>query len=277
MKRVYSYFSLLLVFAVPCLGMELTTINPIIEQAIKEAPNVYIGAGIYNEMVKRNHVNPTVANTRWCVDILSNKLDAYKDKFAAAQHIESSHSQKWLVDYLSVAFQFAHARNRLDQAIRKNDIPLASFLLSSKSPELSNSEIHNDGWQISFAYLTAKYNRKEILQCLIDSGSDIKRYAQTDSRLAPIHIAAWHGNYECLQLLLESGVHPNFPCGLGKSPLYHLCRASCFGSEHLKCAFLLLDHGAQNDIIPTNDLLRYQIILNLKKILEHYYTRKKLA
>lgn len=279
MKKAYSCFSVLLLCALSCLGMQSGSIHPLIQQAITKAPNVYMGAGIFNEMIRAGHIKPTIANTQDCINILLQKSPGPEnDEFRMALRLIPELAQQWLAHYLQLPYKLTVARRVLQSAIEKNDISLAAFLLSSNSAELAQSDAYAYPSQhYSFVYKAAQYNCSEILALLMGAGGDTKRHARSDYQYAPIHIATWNGHYNCVQLLLESGLNPDFPCGHGKSAFYHLCRNSFLEPKHFECAFLLLDHGAQTDIIPAQDLARDQIILNLKKILEHYYTRKKLA
>lgn len=273
--RKYFYVSFLFLNAL-CSGMEeLPTIHPLIKNEIVNIPGIENAAYIFNEMVKLNHIAPTVANTRWCIHTLADKQGASKDIFKVAQKLDPNLTREWLAHYLLPHYQFNYARLRLQKAIEGNDISLATFLLSSKSTELANSDTTGFSPN-SLAYHAAWYNCSEILQLLICSGSDLTRYAQTDYKFAPIHAAAWFGNYNSLQLILDSGLNPDFPCGHGKSALFHLCRQSLVEKKHLECAFLLLDHAANTDIIPAQHWQRDDIIQNLKDILEQYSLRKKI-
>lgn len=276
MKNFGTFFYIFLYLNSMCLCMESDTVNPVIKQAIIEAPNISFGAGIFNEMVKLNHIAPTVANTRWCIHTLADKPDAYKDILLVAQQINSVLACEWLAHYLLTGQQFAYARTRLKIAIETNNNSLASFLLSSKSSQLANSRSGEELNQ-NFAYYSANYDRAEILKYLIFAGANIHQHEEAPCAFAPIHIAAWRGYLKPLQVLLDAGIDPNFPCKHGYTALFHLCASPIFEQKHLECAFLLLDHGAHTKIIPAQHLSRDQAITHLKMVTEQYNLKKRIV
>lgn len=53
-----------------------------------------------------------------------------------------------------------------------------------------------------------------------------------------MHLAAFHGYVEALQILLEAGADPSAICDDGETPLH----TACTGGS-VKCATLLLENG----------------------------------
>jgi ankyrin repeat protein len=65
----------------------------------------------------------------------------------------------------------------------------------------------------------AAYNgNKECIQLLLDQGAHVN--AQESNNLTPLHITADKGQKECIQLLVENGAHVNVQNNYGETPLH---------------------------------------------------------
>ena len=274
MNSIHTLFYLLLACTSFSFGMEEIQNISHMQRAIVTAPTVDAGAQIFNSVAAQGKIALTVNHTRWCIHTLADKR-ADKDIFASAQKLNPNLTREWLADFLVNPEHFEFAREQLQRAIENKDVPLATLLLSSKSAQLANSCTKGEFYR--FAYHNIICGHNEILIKLIEAGSDIT-HLERDSTWAPIHIAALHGNYGAIQLFLDAGIHPDFPCKEGKTALFHICRHHTFTKNHLNSALLLLAHGANTDIVPhEHSADRNQIIQRLNTIMTAYNIRKKLS
>ena len=281
MNNLHTHFYFLLVYASFSFGMEEPhNIPPLIKQAIINAPSIDDAASVFNESIERNALAPTVANARWCIYTLADKAKNHAPQtlFTIASKLNQKLASAWLAQYMLNPHQFATVRSTLQETIEANNPQLAAFLLSNKSRELSNSSSSNcySTAIYRFAYYSITYARNEILMRLLEAGSDIT-YLEGASTWAPIHIAAWRGNYGAIQLFINRGQNPDFLCREGKTALFHICTQGSLKKEHLASAFLLIDHGANINIIPTQHPKKKTIETNLNLILEEYYRKKRIS
>lgn len=284
MNKLFYALNLLSLCALS-FGMELNTIPQDLKQAIINASSVDEAAQTFNQLVESGTIPPTIANTRWCINTLADKAKRlppfpWSDPlFRCAQKLNPSLTREWLAHYLADPDQLEYAGSLLREAIESNDTQLGVFLLSSKSSDLANGS--SKDIEYSFAYYSIIYNRDEILALLLDAGAHVEDYEQR-SLWAPIHLAAWRSNCRALKLLMDHGANPNLPCREGQTPLFHLCRRIAEGSKILdheyEFAFLLLDHGADSDIIPPLSAsgTPHRITPVIADILKRYNEKKKI-
>jgi ankyrin repeat protein len=135
------------------------------------------------------------------------------------------------------------AKKLLIDAIKENDIPTVSSLISSGSVNLNG-----EPWPLHRA---AKLDRVEIMTMLLDAGADINAVADCQYTASACHWAIWNNHFDALKLLVERGADLAVVDSNGRSLLSFVSRPD--RSERF--VILLLDAGAPIDGLTSFDLM----------------------
>jgi ankyrin repeat protein len=103
------------------------------------------------------------------------------------------------------------------------------------------------GWYMTPAVATLAGRHFELAQVLHCNGSSLE--PQGDRGFSPLHSAAYEGDLEMVQVLLDYGVDINAQSNLGSTPLL-MASWDYFNDPDLRVVWLLLDHGADPNIRP---------------------------
>ncbi|RDD41723.1 Transient receptor potential cation channel subfamily A member 1 [Trichoplax sp. H2] len=79
----------------------------------------------------------------------------------------------------------------------------------------------------TFMHYAARYNRSDVIGCLIDFGADVNSMGGKDS-IAPLHVAAQHNCTEAAQSLIRFGATVHVNSKTKNSPLHYCCK---YGSD----------------------------------------------
>lgn len=130
----------------------------------------------------------------------------------------------------------------IHQAVEDGNLTEVQSLLAS-NPSLVHSPI-SETEPDQPLHLAAWQGHAEILQLLLQAGADIN--ARGDSEFTPLHYAAKEGKYPEAELLVESGADLNLKDNVGWTPLLRAARGRNFTCRDV--AILLLQKGAEPDL-----------------------------
>jgi ankyrin repeat protein len=126
-----------------------------------------------------------------------------------------------------------HSIKPLHLAVREGDLEKVKRVVT-----LFPGQVHvkDDSKRVAL-YWAARSNHVEIVQFLVEKGSDIN--SQTDDGWAALHTAAYNGRLEAATTLLQLGAEVDIQNDNGQTPLYWAAR-----NGHLGVVKLLLAKGA---------------------------------
>jgi ankyrin repeat protein len=132
---------------------------------------------------------------------------------------------------------------KLLNAIKRNDIPTASSLISNSVMNLNDDPLP--------LFVAARLGCVEIMTMLLDAGADID-LVDEGNRSTACHTAIWNDQFDALKLLVERGANLGINI-VGCSSL--LSTVAQFGRSE-RFAILLLDAGAPLDHVSTFNLMK---------------------
>ena len=96
-------------------------------------------------------------------------------------------------------------------------------------------------------------DRINVVRLLLEHGADV--HAQDKVHATPLQLASCNGMVEIARILLDAGATTNSKSLLGRSPLHAAVegRPSSFINNHVLLAKLLLEHGAELDMLDDDD------------------------
>ncbi|KAI1659491.1 ankyrin repeat-containing domain protein [Daldinia decipiens] len=140
--------------------------------------------------------------------------------------------------------------NSLTSAILGGHVEIIEFL-AKENREILEHSIYDGGTpRPSPLCFSCGWGRPTAVQKLLELGTDPNK--PDPGGMKPIEIAAKHRNERCVEALLNHGVDPDTPSGIGKGTSMHHAVAN--GSVQI-CQ-LLLEHGAD----PNNPLLKSPLL-----------------
>jgi ankyrin repeat protein len=153
-------------------------------------------------------------------------------------HLSAMSGQLDMTDFLlnhgaNINFFTPASETPLYQAIKFNNVALVEFMID-KGADIN----------LSFGLQTAVLqNNADMIQSLIRKGADINY--QNSRMNAPLHLAAWKGYVEVVELLLASGAQVNIKTSnYSKMPLHYAAEEG-----HLDVAKLLIGYNADINCI----------------------------
>ncbi|RDD41722.1 Transient receptor potential cation channel subfamily A member 1 [Trichoplax sp. H2] len=128
---------------------------------------------------------------------------------------------------VSLGFAVANTKARdLYEAIKKSSIEEIENLLALNYYRDKINSVDKEN-SFTFMHYAARYNRSDVITCLIGSGADVNSKSGRDG-IAPLHVAAQHNCTKAAQTLIQFGAKL---CGNSKAkegPLHFCCK---YGSE----------------------------------------------
>lgn len=289
MNNVRKYFYLFLLVSIYFFGMEEQhdTISKENKRIITQTKTIDGGADVFNVLVAIKEIAPTLANTRWCIYTLIDKSGNSLDNFTVALKLNTALACAWLEEYVKTEEGFNGAANCLRKAVATNNNELlAIFLLSTRDSRLANLTIPNGPIiHIPLAHYCAYHNKWTILNCLLSAGANPTWHTPHDG-FAPLHVAAFQGNPEAMEILLKYVADPDYlTLNTHQTSLMLLGHRSTINQNHIQIARMLLDAGADRTKTDSQgytaaqqaDLLNIGgLKAQLKNFIDTYNPKKKI-
>ncbi len=112
----------------------------------------------------------------------------------------------------------ALARSVLPVATIRGDISMMTRILTAFG-QLVNMTLQEWGWSILAE--AVKHDQLNAVRFLLDRGANVNQPSLGGSFATALHQAAWRGNIDCMQLLLERGAFIDARTKGGNLPIHH--------------------------------------------------------
>ncbi|RDD41720.1 Transient receptor potential cation channel subfamily A member 1 [Trichoplax sp. H2] len=128
---------------------------------------------------------------------------------------------------VSLGFTVANTKARdLYQAIKKGSLEEIRNLVTLNYYHDKINSLDKENL-FTFMHYAARYNRSDVIGCLIDFGADVNSKGGKDG-IAPLHVASQHNCTEAAQSLIRFGATVHVNSKTKNSPLHYCCK---YGSD----------------------------------------------